>query len=207
MIPSLANDRKLPIYLLIDTSVGMSGVAMNSMRSSLLELKQQLVGSPETLENGLVSLILFSDDASLYEFTPIDELDPPEMIASGGRSVGAALHVLVESLQHDLDGLRVGARRPQRPLAVLVISGPSTDAYEHDLNALLALPSGRRPTLVVLPCGDAVDTSFLQSLRPFIFPTGVVTPETLAKAFGVVTRTIIGSSRGVPRDMAVPPLS
>ncbi len=207
MMRSLSSERKLPIYLLIDTSAAMSGAAIDSMRSSLLELKHQLVESPQTLENALVSLIVFSDVARLYEFVPIDELDPPALVASGGRSVGAALHVLVESLQHDIDALRVGSRSPQRPLVVLVLGGPTTDSYERDLNALLALPAGRRPTFVVLACGDAVDTSFLQPLHPFTFHTRVVTPETLAQAFGVVSRTIIQSSRGVPRDTLVPPVN
>lgn len=207
MMHSLAAERKLPIYLLIDTSVAMRGAAIDSMRNTLLELKHQLVESPQTLESALVSLIVFNDVAQLYAFVPIDELDPPPMVASGGRSVGAALHVLVESLQHDIDALRIGSRSPQRPLVVLVLSGPATDSYERDLNALLTLPAGRRPTFVVLACGDAVDTSFLQPLHPFTFPTSVVTPETLAQAFGVVSRTIIQSSRGVPRDTLIPPVS
>lgn len=207
MMQGMTSDRKLPIYMLIDTSAAMSGPAIDSIHHALLELKQQLVRSPETLENGMVSFILFNDVAQLYAFAPLDELYAPDLVASGRRSFGAALHVLVESLQHDLDGMRVGVRSPQRPLVILIIGGTPTDAYEHDLGALLALPVARCPTFVVLACGDGTDTSFLRPLHAVTIPTQVVTPETLARAFDIVTRTIIHSSRGVPRDALVPPLN
>lgn len=203
----MAGDRKLPVYLLIDISAAMSGTAIDSVNNAIADLKHQLVSSPETLENCLVSLVLFNEIAKLYAFTPIDEFDPPVLVASGGRSLGAALHALVESLQQDVEGLRVGSRSEQRPLVVMIIGGSPTDDYLRDLDTLAALPAEQRPTYVVLVCGQEVDMSILKPLGAITIPAPVVTPEILVQAFGVVAQTIIRTSRAVPRDSLVPPLN
>lgn len=199
-------DRRTLVYVIVDTSASMAGAAIESVNQALAGLKQRLADSAETLEHGVVSLITFNDVATHYDFVPVDEFDPPMLFASGGCSLGAALHALLESLQLDVAGTGPGYRGDRRPLAILIIGGAPTDAYEANLQALSAMKGFRRPTVIVVACGEAVDTSYLRPITAITLPVRQLTPETLAQAFGTVARTIVSSSRGVPESALVSPL-
>ena len=84
--------RKLPVYLLLDTSGSMAGEPIEAVKNGVQLLVSTLRQDPHALETAYLSIIGFGSDASVL--VPLSELaafQPPPLAASGTTSMGQAL--------------------------------------------------------------------------------------------------------------------
>ncbi len=58
-----AGDRRLPVYLVLDTSYSMEGEAIEAVRMGLRALLSDLQGDPHALETCWLSVITFDETA------------------------------------------------------------------------------------------------------------------------------------------------
>ena len=89
--------RRLPVYVLADCSGSMTGAPIESVKSGIRELHNELMGDPQTVESAFLSVITF--DSAAEQLVPLTELgmfNPPDLVASGTTSLGEALRMLNE---------------------------------------------------------------------------------------------------------------
>ena len=83
--------RRLPVYLLVDTSGSMHGEAIEAVRNGLQVLVSALRQDPYALETAYLSVIAFNSEAR--QLTPLTELmsfQVPDIQASGTTALGGA---------------------------------------------------------------------------------------------------------------------
>ena len=89
--------RRLPVYILLDTSGSMKGEPIHSVNVGLQSMLSALRQDPYALESVYISIITFDIEARVYlSLTPLEEIQIPEIEvpSSGATFMGAALNYL-----------------------------------------------------------------------------------------------------------------
>ncbi|MDG6450621.1 VWA domain-containing protein [Glaesserella parasuis] len=95
--------RRLPVYLLVDTSGSMMGEAIEAVRNGLQMLVSALRQDPYALETAYLSVITF--DSHAKQVTPLTELmsfQMPDIQASGVTAMGEALTLLADCINREV---------------------------------------------------------------------------------------------------------
>jgi uncharacterized protein YegL len=187
--------RRLPVYLLLDTSGSMSGEPIEQVKNGVQMLVSGLRQDPYALETAYLSVITFGSEAK--EIVPLTELtafQPPNLEAKGGTSLGAALSLVAESVKRDVQKTTSTQKGDWRPMAFLMTDGKPTDDWK---NGLARFKEEKWGTIVAC----AVDSADVQVLNE-IAPEGVVRLDTSDSAsirafFKWVTASVSASSKSV----------
>ena len=95
--------KRLPIYILVDTSGSMDGEKIEKVKSGLEGMKQVLSTTVETRNSTFVSLILFNSSAEIAaKLTPIRGFQIPNLQAGGRTSYVDALSTLMACYNTDI---------------------------------------------------------------------------------------------------------
>ena len=100
--------RRLPVYLLVDTSGSMHGEAIEAVRNGLQVLVSALRQDPYALETAYLSVITFNSSAQqIIPLTELMNFQVPDIQASGTTAMGEALTLLHEPTTTPLSQLCV----------------------------------------------------------------------------------------------------
>ncbi len=186
--------RRLPVYLLLDCSGSMAGDPIIAVNEGLGMIYRMLMYDPQALETVHMSVIRFSNHADQYVLTPIDQFQPPTLSASGTTAMGAALRLLVQSVEQDLILNTPTQHGDFRPLVFLLTDGEPTDNYRDAIQQLKALRGSRKPTIVALGCGSGVNKAMLHEVTENVFLMHTVSPENIRAFFKWMSGSIIQTS-------------
>lgn len=129
--------RRLPVYLLIDTSSSMKGEKIAAVECGIKELVDALKSEPMALETAFVSVITFATEVE--QVVPLSDLfhwNMPELKAGGRTNLGKALTFLKECADREVRKNTPDAKGDWRPLVFILTDGGSTDAIVKAAKAL-----------------------------------------------------------------------
>jgi uncharacterized protein YegL len=171
---------------------------------------RMLMSDPQALETVHMSVIRFSNQADQYVLTPIDQFQPPTLSASGSTAMGAALGLLVQSIEQDLILNTPTQHGDFRPLVFLLTDGEPTDNYRNAIKLLKGLRGSRKPTIVALGCGSGVNKTMLHEVTDNVYLMQAVSPENIRAFFKWMSGSIIQTSHAAgsntePATLLMPP--
>jgi uncharacterized protein YegL len=189
--------RRLPVYLLLDCSASMQGEPINAVNEGLGLIYRLLMEDPQAVDSVYISVICFSSQANQYPLVALDQFQPPALYASGTTAMGEAFSLLVQSIEQDLVVNTATQRGDYRPLVFLLTDGAPTDSYSDAVQRLKALPGNRKPTLVALGCGQAVNTAMLHEVTDNVFTMNTISADAIKAFFKWISGSILQTSRSV----------
>lgn len=190
--------RRLPVYLLLDTSESMAGEPHQSLEAGIYSLLNLLKSDPRCLETVHLCVITFGAKARIaLPLTPIDSFTMPKLSLGTGTPLGAALELLLTSINTDLRGTSKGdVKGDWRPLIFIVSDGKPTDSWESRAKELREKTNRGSCVTVALACGQDADSTALHRLTPNVFRCSADT-SSLSSFFKWVTSSIKTASLGI----------
>ena len=158
--------RRLPVYLLLDTSGSMSGEPIEAVKNGVQVLVSTLRQDPYALETAYISVITFESNAQqLVPLTDLASFQPPSISAGGGTSLGAGLKLLAECIDREVGKSTPEQKGDWKPLVFIMTDGGPTDQWQSGLAEFQ-----RRKVGITVACaaGGAADTNVLKQITEVV---------------------------------------
>ncbi|MCB9078363.1 MAG: VWA domain-containing protein [Anaerolineaceae bacterium] len=190
-----AESRRLPIYLLLDTSGSMAGAPIQAVNQGVNLLYNELMNDPSAIETVHIAVITFDSQAKMVmPLTELTQFNPPNLNAGGTTSLGAALHLLGSSLDRDIVSNSSNRKGDYKPLVFLMTDGMPTDNWEHQADAIKNRTKQKVATIIALGCGGGVETSTLKRITEVVLMMDSVTPDQITQFFKWVSQSVSTAS-------------
>jgi uncharacterized protein YegL len=187
--------RKLPVYLLLDTSGSMAGEPIEAVKNGVQLLVSTLRQDPHALETAYLSIIGFGSSASVL--VPSSELaafQPPALVASGTTSLGEALALLAARIDVEVTRTTADTKGDWKPLVFLMTDGMPTDNWQAGLDELRKRKVG---TVVACAAGQQCDEAVLKQITEIVVRLDTADSSTIAAFFKWVSASISTGSQRV----------
>lgn len=187
--------RRLPVYLLLDTSGSMYGEPIEAVKTGVQTLISSLRSDPYALETAFISIITFNTSAQ--QIVPLTELaafQQPNIDASGCTAMGEALSLLAQKVESEVTKTTAEQKGDWRPLVFILTDGEPTD----DLNkGLTAFKSKKFGMVVACAAGMGANTNTLKQITENVVQLDTADSESLKAYFKWVSASISTSSKSV----------
>jgi uncharacterized protein YegL len=187
--------RRLPVYLLLDTSGSMSGEPIEAIRIGVQMMIHSLRQNPQAIETACVSIITFDSDAR--QIIPLTDLASFQMVdikASGLTALGAGLHLLAEKLQTEVARTTPDQKGDWKPLVFIMTDGAPTDDWQAGYSKLKSVDKG---LVVGCAAGHGADDAVLKQITNSVVRLDNADAESISKFFQWVTASVSTSSTKV----------
>lgn len=200
--------RRLPVYLLIDTSGSMNGEPIAAVNHGLQSLIATLRQEPFALESVHLSVLTFDREVSeVMPLTPLARVEVPQLTppSSGPTLLGKALAVLMEKLDRNLIRNSATEKGDWKPLLFVMTDGkPSDTALYREMSE--RLKSYRLGAMVVCVAGQEARMEQLRLLTNDIYPLATMDGASFTQFFQWVSRSIAqGIESGASIQDSLPP--
>jgi len=191
--------RRLPVYLLLDTSGSMAGAPIVAVNNGVGLLYRELMNNPNALETVWISVITFSQDAKRTPLADLSSFTPPVLTAGGPTALGAALRELGRALDNDVIANSPDRKGDYKPLAFLLTDGAPTDEWRSAAQELKKRTKAPLGTFVALGCGDEVKVDVLKEITDQVLLMRDVQADSLQEFFRWVSASVKQASVAAPR--------
>ncbi len=201
--------RRLPVYLVLDTSGSMFGEPIEALNNALSETVNMLRTDPQAVDSLWLSVITFNREVE--ELVPLTDLVSFQLPAikcprSGPTHTGLALEVFYNKLQANLRRNTATERGDWKPLLFLFTDGKPSDLqlYRDMIPKIKALQLG---AVVACAAGPQANSEMLLELTPNVVRLETADGKTLRQFFKWVSESIEqgNKSQGTGESISLPP--
>lgn len=187
--------RRLPVYLLLDTSGSMFGEPIEAVKNGVQVLVSTLRQDPYALETAYLSIITFDSQAQqLVPLTELSSFQEPTLNAGGGTSLGAALSLLASKVDLEVAKTTPDSKGDWRPLVFIMTDGVPTD----DINKGLTEFKERKFAMVIAcAAGQGANSDTLKMITENVVQLDTADSTTIKAFFKWVSASVSASSTKV----------
>ncbi len=187
--------RRLPVYLLLDTSGSMSGEPIEAVKNGVQIMISSLRQNPQAIETAFISVITF--DSNAQQIIPLTDLATFQMVdlkASGVTALGEALKLVSLKIDAEVAKTTTEQKGDWKPLVFIMTDGIPTDDWQAGLNEF-----SKRKTAFTVACaaGSGADTNILKQITENVVSLDTADSSSISKFFLWVTASIGVSSTRV----------
>ena len=187
--------RRLPVYLLLDTSGSMAGEPIEAVKNGVQMMLHSLRQNPQAIETAYVSIITF--DSVAKQIIPLTDLASFQMVdikASGTTAMGDALRLLADKLNTEVTKTTLEQKGDWKPMVFIMRDGIPTDDWQVGINSLKQSNKG---IIVGCAAGQGADDRILQQIADSVVRLDNADANSIAKFFQWVTASISTTSTKV----------
>ncbi|WP_262147976.1 vWA domain-containing protein [Chryseobacterium foetidum] len=187
--------RRLPVYLLLDTSGSMTGEPIEAVKNGVQMMLHSLRQNPQAIETAYVSIITFDSEAK--QIVPLTDLASFQMVdikASGTTSLGAALGLLADKLNTEITKTTLEQKGDWKPMTFIMTDGIPTDDWQSGFSKL---KSANKGLIVGCAVGSGADDKILKQITESVIRLDNADSESISKFFQWVTDSISTTSTKV----------
>ena len=187
--------RRLPVYLLLDTSGSMFGEPIEAVKNGVQTLLNTLKSDPYALETAYLSIITF--DSKAEQMVPLTELaafQQPAIKASGCTALGGALSLLAQRVDEEVTKTTTEVKGDWKPRVFIMTDGLPTDNLDKGLENFRKRKFGM---VVACAAGQAADVRTLQKITENVVQLDTADSATIKAFFKWVSASISTSSKSI----------
>lgn len=201
--------RRLPVYLLIDTSGSMYGEPIESVKVGLEAMLSSLRQDPFALESVNISIITYDREVKqILPLTPLDELQLPEITTpeSGPTHTGQALKLLCEKVDNEVRRSTTNQKGDWMPLLFIMTDGKPSDIQLYK-EMIPEVKKRNFASIIACAAGMNAKTEPLKELTDDVYSLDTVDSTAFKQFFKWVSDSIgVGNrSLGAVEDIELPP--
>jgi len=163
--------RRLPVYLLLDTSGSMAGAPIEAVRRGVEQFKSEVKQDAFAEETVHVGVITFGGEAEFVTrgLTPfdsfLDSFQSTTLSANGQTPLGQALWLLNESLDKDVkSGVKGGEKGDWKPMVFILTDGEPTDEWQEPREEILKRQRKKVINVITVGCGLHINQENLKDI-------------------------------------------
>ena len=184
--------RRLPVYLVLDTSGSMYGEPIEAVKNGVQTLISTLRSDPYALETAFISIITFNTNAQqVTSLTELASFQQPTIDAGGCTALGGALELLAQKIDAEVTKTTAEQKGDWKPLVFLMTDGEPTYDITHGLAEFR-----KRKTGMVVACaaGTGANTNTLKQITENVVSLDTADSATIKAFFKWVSASISTSS-------------
>jgi uncharacterized protein YegL len=187
--------RRLPVYLLLDTSGSMAGEPIEAVKNGVQIMISSLRQNPQAIETAFLSVITF--DSIAQQIIPLTDLASFQMVdikAQGVTALGDALKLVSFKIDTEVEKTTTEQKGDWKPLVFIMTDGIPTDNWQSGLQEFQ-----KRKVSFTVACaaGSGADTNILKQITNNVVSLDTADSASIGKFFQWVTASIGVSSTKV----------
>ncbi|KZK79086.1 von Willebrand factor type A domain protein [Pseudovibrio sp. W64] len=204
--------RRLPVYLLLDTSGSMMGEPIEAVRNGVDLLHATLIQDPYALETAYLSVITFDSEANqLTPLTELAEFQVPQLKVKGTTSFGNALSLAADCIEREVQKSTADTKGDWKPLVFIMTDGAPTDDWQKGLDRFRQVKCGN---IIACAAGPHADTKILKQVAEVVVHLETADTAAIKVFFEWVSGSIANTSKKIdltksdadgPHDLPPPP--
>lgn len=201
--------RRLPVYILLDTSGSMRGEPIISVNVGLQAMIGALRQDPYALESVHLSIISFDIEArECLPLTPLDDVSLGEITApdAGATFMGAALELLIERVDRDVRKTTAASKGDWRPLLFVMTDGSPSDLHAFR-QAVPEVKARNFGSIIACAAGPKAKQDVLRELTDRVVMLDTMDASAFSGFFKWVSASVAvgSSSAGMNGQVSLPP--
>lgn len=202
--------RRLPVYLLLDTSGSMHGDPIAAVNNGLQTLRVSLFQDPQAIDTVHLSIITFDRTAKVVlPLTPLDQVQLPELETpdAGPTHLGEALKLLRQEVAANTRKTSADMKGDWAPFLFVMTDGAASDKQLFRQEAQLVKTAGFQSIIGCL-AGHSTTEADLKEFCDPILHLGTMDTQSFMTLFKWVSAAITSknNSQGANGEVSLPPV-